>query len=68
MNNKKELLKRKKIGKFMLIFFFLLSSITTQYFAYSLKYHQALGKPLFSIQKVKVYPPYKVYIWGKKYF
>ena len=51
----------------MLIFFFLLSSVTTQYFAYSLKYHQALGKPLFSIQKVKVYPPYKVYIWGKKY-
>lgn len=51
----------------MLIFFFLLSSVTTQYFAYSLKYHQALGKPLFSIQKVKVYPPYKAYIWGKKY-
>lgn len=67
MNNKKELLKRKKIGKFMLIFFFLLSSVATQYFAHSLKYHQALGKPLFSIQKVKVYPPYKVYIWGKKY-
>lgn len=67
MNNKKEMLKRKKIGKFMIIFFFLLSSVATQYFAHSLKYHKALGKPLFSIQKVKVYPPYKAYIWGKKY-
>lgn len=56
-----------KFFKISLIFFFIISILATQYFAFSVKYNNSLGG--FKILNIphKVYFPFAYFFWQKKY-
>jgi type IV secretion system protein VirD4 len=55
--------RNKRLAITMLVTFVIAMSISTEYLAISLGFPASLGDGLFSIASIKIYAPYKFWIW-----